>query len=157
MVSLRIGFGREEPLAEVVERTVGVRSVGPVPTKLRFLLTPARKYGLDVLWITRLTERYVWSALEEKFRKYKDLANKLDIPYIVGFAVELVGTALSEPKDVLDAVHSAEYGLFRKYPEVSGLYHFADSNGYHMWYEPNPYALRPLENMLQGSPIRAWD
>jgi hypothetical protein len=22
----------------------------------------------------------VWSALEEKFRKYKDLANKLDIP-----------------------------------------------------------------------------
>jgi hypothetical protein len=136
---------------------VGVRSMGPVPTKLRFLLTPARNYGVDDLWITRLTERYVWSALEEKFRKYKDLANKLDIPYIVGFAVELVGAALSEPKDVLDALHNAEYGLFEKYCEVSGLYRFSDSNGYQMWYEPNPHAVRPLENMPQGSPTRAWD
>jgi hypothetical protein len=99
----------------------------------------------------------VWSALEEKFRKYKDLANKLDIPYIVGFAVELVASALIEPNDVLDAVHNAEYGLFEKYPEVSGLYRFADSNGYQMWYEPNPHTVRPLENMPQGSPIRAWD
>jgi hypothetical protein len=59
MVSLRIGLGREEPLAEVVGRAVGVRSMGTVPTKLRFLLTPARKYGVDDLWIARLAERYV--------------------------------------------------------------------------------------------------
>lgn len=52
-----------------------------------------------------------------------------------------------EPQDVLDAVHNEDYGLFKAYPEVSGLYHYADADGYIMRYEPNPIALRPLENM----------
>ncbi len=94
----------------------------------------------------------VWAPLREKFEKYKQLANKLDVPYIVGFAIEYVAAAMIEPKDVLDAVHNEEYGLFKAHPEVSGLYHFADADFYQMRYEPNPHASRPLPNMPEGDP-----
>ena len=66
-----------------------------------------------------------WDHLATKFIKYKQLANQLDVPYIVGLAVEFVAATLIEPKDVLDAVHNSQYGLFASHPEVSGLYHFA--------------------------------
>jgi hypothetical protein len=95
----------------------------------------------------------VWSALEVKFSKYKSLSNELDVPYIVGLAIEFVAAGMIEPKDVLDAVHNENYGLFKAHPEVSGLYHFADSDGYIMRYEPNPHALRPLPRMPQGHPL----
>ena len=94
----------------------------------------------------------VWSHLEEKCLKYKTLSNTLGVPYIVGFAIEFVASGTIEPKDVLDAVHNEDYGLFKAHPEVSGLYHYADSDGYIMRYEPNPHALRPLPKMPNGHP-----
>jgi hypothetical protein len=94
----------------------------------------------------------LYDELQGKFGKYKDLANRLDVPYIVGLAVQFVAGGMINQQDVLDALFSDESKLFENHPEVSGLYHYADGNGYILRYVANPFGIRPLENMPEGWP-----
>jgi hypothetical protein len=91
----------------------------------------------------------LYDRLREKSAKYKDLANEIDVPYIVAVEIELSTTVNGE--ELSDILHNPEYGLFNLYPEVSGLVAFADGSGYYMHYRPNPNAIRPFE-IPEGSP-----
>jgi hypothetical protein len=95
--------------------------------------------------------RKLYSVLEGKCLAYKELANSLGVPYVVAVELEFVVSGDVEPDDVRNLLHESEFGLFIRFPEVSGLIHFADADGYRMRYEPNPTALRPIV-MPQGFP-----
>jgi len=94
----------------------------------------------------------LYSVLEDKCLAYKELANSLGVSYVVAVELEFIASGDVEPDDVRNLLHESESGLFVRFPEVSGLIHFADADGYRMRYEPNATALRPIL-MPQGFPI----
>jgi hypothetical protein len=94
----------------------------------------------------------LYQELEGKFGKYKKLANDLNVPYIVGLAVQFVAGGMITQQDVIDTLFGADSKLFENHRHVSGVYCYSDGNGYYMRYISNPHAARPLQNMPQGSP-----
>jgi hypothetical protein len=82
----------------------------------------------------------LYDRLREKFSKYKELANREAVPYVVAVQIEF-GTSPSGD-ELHDNLFGKEHGLFSPYPEVSGLIYFADGAGYYMNYMANPHALR---------------
>jgi hypothetical protein len=90
-----------------------------------------------------------YDRLWSKFSKYKELATKEGVPYIVAVEIEF-GTTVSGD-ELRDTLFHDEHGLFHLYPEVSGLIYFADGSGYYINYVANPQALRPFV-VPQGDP-----
>jgi hypothetical protein len=111
------------------------------------------KQGLATggLWVGRLppSSSRLHDRLWKKFAKYKDLTNRLRVPFVVALQVELSTTV--NPEDLEDCLYSDEHGLFNQYPEVSGLIAFSDGSGYFMNYVRNSKALRPIQ-LPQGFP-----
>jgi hypothetical protein len=85
--------------------------------------------------------------LEGKFGKYKKLANDLNVPYIVGLAVQFVAGGMISQQDVRAALCGDDSKLFENHRHVSGVYCYFDGNGYDMRYISNPHAARPLQNL----------
>jgi hypothetical protein len=98
--------------------------------------------------------RKLYDALEDKCLTYRGLARHLEVPYVIAVELEFRVSGDITPGEVCDLMldTNPDSGLFLRFPEVSGLIHFADSNGYHMWYEPNPKPRWPIV-MPQGRPM----
>jgi hypothetical protein len=97
----------------------------------------------------------LYQELHHKFIKYKELAKRLEVSYIVGFVPQFIAGWLIQPQDVLNTLHGDDSKLFENFPEVSGVYCYIDGDpagSYFMRYEPNPFAIKPLLNMPVGNP-----
>jgi hypothetical protein len=79
-----------------------------------------------------------------KCRRYKSLANSLDKPFIVACVVTFAASWSLSPEHVVGVCTDAKTGLFGRYPEMSGLLHCGDLDGYRMRFRPNPSALRKI-------------
>ncbi len=87
--------------------------------------------------VDRLYDR-IWA----KAATYKELRERRSIPYVVGvFGTFTACTTMDEVEECL--IHS-EHGLFRLYPDLSGVLYFDESSGrYRFQYLSNPTAARP--------------
>jgi hypothetical protein len=84
------------------------------------------------------TER-LYHVVWDKASKYKSLARKYDLPYVV--SVFGVFTAAVELEELDECLLDTEAGLFKMYSELSGLLYFEESFGvYHFSYICNPFA-----------------
>jgi hypothetical protein len=101
--------------------------------------------------VTQIQEKGIWcnfvkpntmrlyNVIWEKVSKYKSLATKNKLPYVVSVFGEL--TATIDQEEIDQCLFDKETGLFEWYPEVSGLIYFEESSGvYFFVYKPNPYA-----------------
>jgi hypothetical protein len=90
-------------------------------------------------------------SVKEKAGKYKALADSFDLPFVV--FVYGWFEAFLHPKEIEFCLRSQEYGIFKDYPQLSGVYHLDDaasvgrervSPGYRFRFYANPDASRPL-------------
>jgi hypothetical protein len=102
--------------------------------------------GLCPVPTTEAVIRRLYAALEGKCLAYRTLVKSLGVPYVVAVGLEFVVSGEITPDDVCTLLHdpNPDYGLFLRFPELSGVIHFADADGYRMRYSPNPQAHRPL-------------
>ncbi len=97
-------------------------------------------------------DRLHW-PLKEKAAKYRELADRVSLPFVV-FIYGWFESFL-HPKEVECCLMSSEWGIFKDYPQLSGVYHFDDAvpvgqnPGYHFCFYANPIASRPL-NLADG-------
>jgi hypothetical protein len=91
-------------------------------------------------------------SLTGKASKYKELADCVDLPFVV--FVYPWFEAFVHPKEVEYCLRDWGYGLFKDYPQLSGIYHFDDARpvgrgwvdpAYHFRFYANPTASRPLD------------
>jgi hypothetical protein len=82
----------------------------------------------------------LYDSLENKCLKYRDLATHLGTPFVIASVLTWAPLNCLDPSHVTDQCTSSNGGLFRRFPEVSGLLHCGETNGYRMWYEPNDLA-----------------
>jgi hypothetical protein len=97
------------------------------------------------------SQERLFPSLRKKTSKYKELADKVDLP-LVTF---LYGwfDAFLHPMEIESCLRNQEWGLFRDYSQLSGVYHFDDAlsigrgwaqPGYHFHFYANSAASRPL-------------
>ena len=91
-------------------------------------------------------------SLEEKAGKYSEIADKLQLPFVV-FVYGWFDSFLHWIEIQL-CLQKHEYALCKNYLQLSGVYHFDDAmvrggeymdHGYQFRFFANPYALRPLK------------
>jgi len=88
------------------------------------------------------TER-LYRVIWDKAAKYKRIASKYNLPYIVSVFSEF--TANVEQEEVDECLFDEKTGLFEMYREVSGLLFFEESAGDYLFiYKPNPHAKTPV-------------
>lgn len=85
----------------------------------------------------------LYSKLMEKASKYKPIANKYKLSYIISvFSYSMVNVKQGELDECL---FEKGTGIFEKYPEVSGLLFFEDIlGGYLFSYKDNPFPVRVM-------------
>jgi hypothetical protein len=97
------------------------------------------------------SEKRLYSSITEKAGKYKELANRVDLPFVV--FVYGWFEAFLYPMEIKFCLKGQSYKLFQDYPQLSGVYHFDDAApvgpeevnpGYRFHYYANPDASRPL-------------
>ena len=69
----------------------------------------------------------LYQGIWQKASKYKQLANSLEIPYIIGVFPEF--EIVIDQGELTDCLMNEEYGLFYIYPKVSGVLFFRESSG----------------------------
>jgi hypothetical protein len=105
--------------------------------------------------VRQIHERGIWSnfikpntkrlyeAIREKIIKYRSLATKHTIPYVVSVFGDFA--AVVEQDEIDECLFDSDTGLFKLYPEVSGVLYFEESSGvYFFSYKPNPFASFPM-------------
>ena len=86
----------------------------------------------------------LYAATQGKFTTYKQLAEDQGVPYIVGIHGDFFADV--EPDEMEEVLFHPDYGLFRAYPEVSGVLFFVVSvSSYPITYHPSPNATRPFD------------
>jgi hypothetical protein len=93
----------------------------------------------------------LFPVLKVKAGKYKDVADKVGIAFVI--FVYGCFEAFLLPGEVHACLRHREYGLFKEYPQLSGVYHFDDgapigrgpiNPAYRFRFYANPGATRPL-------------
>jgi len=83
--------------------------------------------------------RRLYDCIREKMGKYQPLAKKLQIPYVV--AIFRWFEAEVDFEKVKSCIFHKDIGLFKEYPEVSGVLYFRESFGRYLFnYARNPNA-----------------
>jgi hypothetical protein len=86
----------------------------------------------------------LYAATQGKFATYKQLAEDLAIPYLVGVHGDFFADV--EPEEMEDVLYHPNHGLFQAYPAVSGVLFFVVSvSSYPVTYYPNPSAVRSFD------------
>jgi hypothetical protein len=101
--------------------------------------------GMAAVWrdqhkdnVARLYHR-IW----EKAQVYRELAEELKVSYVVGVFCEF--QAAIDLEELGDCLFDEEYGLFKMYPELSGVLYFeGSSSGFLFSYLHNPNSRRSL-------------
>ncbi|MGA2703913.1 MAG: hypothetical protein ABSH35_22795 [Isosphaeraceae bacterium] len=92
--------------------------------------------------VGKTTDR-LYATIQGKFSTYKDLADRHEIPYVVGIHVDFEHTV--DDDEIDDCLFNDQYGLFALYPEVRGaIFCVVDVASYPIRYYRNPDAKRPL-------------
>lgn len=86
----------------------------------------------------------LYSRVQNKASRYKKLAEKINIPYVV--AVFMDFTSVVDVQETKDCLMGGDEPLFSLYPDLSGVLYFEESNGgsYFFSFIENPYALRKV-------------
>jgi hypothetical protein len=94
-------------------------------------------------------EKRLHGKVWDKIGKYRDLAEKHDLHYIVAvYGLFLADLRSSELRACLEG----DEGLFRQYPSVTGLVHFqAGVDAYRFEYKSNTHAVRKEMGLKDGS------
>lgn len=91
----------------------------------------------------------LYHSLWYKAQVYQDLVRDLGVPYIVAVFGEF-RAAIDFEEEVCPCLLDEEFGLFRMYPDVSGVLYFEETSGRYLFrYTHNPNALRVF-NLLSG-------
>jgi hypothetical protein len=102
------------------------------------IINQIQEKGIWCNFVKPNTER-LYNAIWEKASKYKSLARKYKLQYVVSVFGEF--TASVDQEELNECLFDEETGLFKLYPEVSGLLYFEESSGvYLFFYKPNPFA-----------------
>lgn len=108
------------------------------------------KKGISLVWRKnkKVLER-LYQCILLKIQKYQDLVKKLRIPYIVAVFGDFLAAVKFE--EVIICLNNKKIGLFKLYPELSGVLYFQELSGrYFFEYKNNPNALR-ISNVPNGS------
>jgi hypothetical protein len=98
--------------------------------------------GIWCSFVRPNTER-LYYAIWDKASKYKDVAAKNKLGYIVSVFGEFDANVEEEELD--ECLLDKETGLFKLYPEVSGVLFFEESGGSYLFsYNANEYANRTM-------------
>jgi hypothetical protein len=115
-------------------------------TDLETTIDIYRQFQAKGLWcnFTKPNIPRLYQTIWEKSSKYKSLANKHNIPYVVSLFGDFAAGVDQEEID--ECLFDKETGLFEKYPEVSGLLYFEENAGKYIFiYKINPFAFRRIE------------
>jgi hypothetical protein len=105
-------------------------------------------------WMPSNVQR-LWSAMQKKAAKYKELAAQEAKPYVVMVFGKLGACLL--PEEVEQCI-LGEDGLFKECPHLSGVYNMVERSsslndpaaGYQFHFYPNPDATRPAPWLSSG-------
>jgi hypothetical protein len=109
---------------------------------------------IDDCWFGELPgseERLYWVIKNEKITKYRELADTVDLPFVL--FVYGWFEAFLHSMELRICLTDREYGLFKDYPQLSGIYHFDDAAPlgrevvdprYDFRFYASPNASRPL-------------
>lgn len=102
-----------------------------------------RERGIWCNFVTPNTER-LYHAIWDKAAKYKSLANKGGLSYVIAIFGE--GFAGIKEEELHECLFGADTGLFEEYPQVSGLLFSEEESrtSYGFTYKPNPRPSRPF-------------
>jgi hypothetical protein len=86
----------------------------------------------------------LYSNIQDKASKYKDLVAKIKVPYVVAVFIDFL-TAI-DVQETTDCLLRGDESLFKLYPDLSGVMHFEEKQGtYCFYYIENPFALRRID------------
>lgn len=87
----------------------------------------------------------LYSQIQDKAGKYKELVAKLQVPYVVAIYIDFL--AVISVQEVKDCLIGWDESLFKHYPDLSGVLYFEESNrgSYRFEFIENPYALRKID------------
>ena len=87
----------------------------------------------------------LYSHIEQKAGKYKEIVTRLQVPYVVAVFVDFL--AVIDDQEVKDYLMNGDAPLFTSYPDLSGVLHFEESNrgSYYFRFIENPFALRKID------------
>jgi len=109
---------------------------------------------IDDIWSGNLPNSAdrLYPTLENKMGKYRALADKVDLPFVVFIYGWF--NAFLDPVEIEYCLSNMEWGIFKKYPQLSGAYHFDNASldggyggnnpDYRFRFYTNPDATRPL-------------
>jgi hypothetical protein len=88
---------------------------------------------------------HLYSHIQDKACKYKDLVAKINVPYVVAVFIDFI--AVIDVQETKDCLMSGDEPLFKLYPDLSGVLHFEETNrgSYCFSFIENPYALRRID------------
>jgi hypothetical protein len=118
-----------------------------IERKIEEAMTAGQPWGGD---LPDSCER-LYPVLKQKAGKYKDLAKQVKLPFVV-FIYGWFESFL-HPKEFDHCLRNVEWGIFKDYPHLTGVYHFDDASqvngerdpGYLFRFYANPYASRSLK------------
>ncbi len=87
----------------------------------------------------------LYSQIQDKASKYKDLVAEIKVPYVVAVFIDF--TAAIDVQKTRDCMMSGDEPLFKLYPDLSGVLHFEEANrgSYCFSFIENLYALRKMD------------
>lgn len=86
----------------------------------------------------------LYAATQGKFATYKQLAEDLAVPYLVGIHGDFFADV--EREEMEDVLYHPDHGLFQDYPAVSGVLFFVVMvSSYSITCYPNRSAVRPFD------------
>jgi hypothetical protein len=88
------------------------------------------------------TER-LYHAIWEKATKYKSLSRKYNLSYVISIFGEF--TAIIDKDEINECLFGQGTGLFKMYPEMTGLLYFEESSGNYLFsFVPNPDTIKSI-------------
>jgi hypothetical protein len=115
---------------------------GPDAVRAQDIVDQLGEAGVWCNFTAPNTQR-LYASIQKKASKYKPLVNALGIPYVVSVFGEF--TASVDMDELEECLFPENTGLFRLYPELSGVLYFEESGGgYQFVNRTNPTGVRPL-------------
>jgi hypothetical protein len=105
-----------------------------------------RAKELAFVWRDRSKDNIdrLYHCIWHKAQAYKALLEELEVPYVIGVFGEFKA-AIDFNEELCPCLHDEESGLFKLYPEVSGVLYFEDKSQRFLFsYVHNPNSLRRI-------------
>jgi len=122
---------------------VELLNFNPDATTSEHLANQIQNQALAWTYFIKPNVNRLYSKILEKASKYRSIANKYKLSYIISVFSDSVASIKQE--ELNECLFEKETGIFEKYPEVSGLLFFENIlGGYLFSYIENPDSLRAI-------------